>query len=68
MRKIFWNLKTSFFGMNFFKYVPTSFLFYPVLAGVPLYAFSVAHSGNFLLIYINIEKKMFKNNGKIHIN
>lgn len=44
-RKIFWNMKTSFFGLKFFTYVPTAFLFFPVLAGVPLYLFAVTHSG-----------------------
>ena len=45
IRKIFWNLKTSFFGINFFKYVPTAALFYPVLVGAPLYLFVVTNSG-----------------------
>jgi len=44
-RKIFWNVKDAFFGSRFLVTFPPNFLYFPVLAGIPLYTISLLQSG-----------------------
>lgn len=43
-RKIFWNVKTAFFGQGFVTFIPKHFLYFPVLVGIPAYGASILQS------------------------
>jgi len=43
-RKIFWNVRDAFMGMPLLKFGPQSFLFFPVVVGIPTYSFLIFQS------------------------
>jgi hypothetical protein len=45
IRRIFWNLKGSFFGMGMLTSMPLAVLYWPLVGGIPLYTVSVLQSG-----------------------
>ncbi|CAD8064573.1 unnamed protein product [Paramecium primaurelia] len=44
-KRIFWNVKNSFFGAGMLILIPVQFMYFPVLLGVPTYAATVLQSG-----------------------
>lgn len=45
IRRIFWNVKNSFFGAGMLVLIPVQFMYFPVLMGIPTYAATVLQSG-----------------------
>jgi hypothetical protein len=45
IRRIFWNVKNSFFGAGMLILIPVQFMYFPVLLGIPTYTATVLQSG-----------------------